>query len=338
MELSPLDESFGHQLVAPRTVVQHPSPDWAERCFHLLHAEDGTLVCLGRQLYPVAGRRFAFAAVSRDGKQHVRRVATPFTPGDDPDATSVGPVHVGAKVPLREVSLRYTEPDAPFEVDLAYSGRWLPRVTDPLQIVQDDRVVTHYQNFFQSGWYDGQVRVGGATVAVERRAGFRDRGWGLRKHEGSPRRGLVLNCACEGEDLALYGLMFETASGRRVLTSAWILGGPDPDETVAGVEHDLRFSPTHLLEGGVFRFHTSRGRAVTVECEIVNRLFYSEIGYTVDDARRGDGSGSFDLADPDTLAQLYGQMANAAVFMIDGRPAHGYVETGLGTHARYRPE
>jgi hypothetical protein len=338
MELSPLDESFGHQLVAPRTVVQHPSPDWAERCFHLLHAGDGTLVCLGRQLYPVAGRRFAFAAVSHQGTQHVRRVAAPFAPDDDPDAATVGPVHVGARIPLWEVALRYAEPDGVFEVELEYAARWLPRVTDPLEIVQGDRVVTHYQNFFQSGWYDGHVRVGDATVAVERRAGFRDRGWGLRKHEGSPRRGLVLNCACEGEDLAFYGLMFETAAGRRVLTSAWVLGSPDPDETVAGVEHDLRFSSDHLLEGGEFRFHTSRGRAVTVGCEVVNRLFYSEIGYTADASRRGEGSGSFDLTDPDTITHLYGQIANAAVFTINGRPAHGYVETGLGTHARYRPE
>lgn len=178
--------------------------------------------------------------------------------------------------------------------------------------------------------------MGGERIGVRDRAGFRDRGWGLRKHDGAPRRGLVLNCTCELGDRAIYMVLFETASGRRVLTSGWVMGEGAADLTA--VEHDLGVDAVGLLHGGRFRFATATGVVHQVAFEVVNRLFYSEIGYTADEPRRAPGSGSFDLTDPDVVAGLVGQTANAAVFTVDGQPGHGYVETGIGTHVRYRPD
>ena len=70
------------------------------------------------------------------------------------------------------------------------------------------------------------------------RAGFRDRGWGLRKHEGAPRRGFVVFAGVELPDAALYALLYETASGRRVFTNGWLMDESGVADTVVEAEHD----------------------------------------------------------------------------------------------------
>jgi hypothetical protein len=83
--LTPLDESFGHQLVAPRAVTQHLDPRWAERAYFLLHVDDELTINAGRQLYRHAGHWTVFAAA-----------ATPASPAMAsgtgwPAASSTGP-------------------------------------------------------------------------------------------------------------------------------------------------------------------------------------------------------------------------------------------------------
>lgn len=336
--LTRLDEFFGHQLVAPRAVVEHPVPTWAERCFHLLTCDDGLVLAAGRQLYPHAGRRFAFVGVRVGDTVVARRATAPYDRfADDPDEPAVGPIRIAAIEPLRTIRLVYDERSAPLSVDLTFRARVPPQLVDALRVEQDGEVVTHYHNFFQSGWYDGVVTVDGVAHRVSRRAGFRDRGWGVRKHEGAPRRGLVLNVTCELPAEALYAVLFETASGRRALTSAWVLDAEGVCERVERVDHDLDIDGEHRVVGGVFRFHLDGGRVRTVAFVVRSRLPYVPLGYSPDERWRGDGHERFDLGDPAVRADLDGQTANAAVFDVDGVTGYGYVESGLGVHARYRP-
>lgn len=334
-----LDESFTHQMVAPRSVVEHPVGTWAERCFHLLTTDDGLVLAAGRQLYPYGGRRYAFVGVSLGSVQHARRAAAAFDRlREDPDEPGVGPIRIEATRALHTVRITYDEPAAPFSVDLTYTGRFPPQLTDALRIEQAGGVVTHYHNFFQSGWYDGVVVVAGTEHRVTRRAGFRDRGWGVRKHEGAPRRGLVLNCACELDGEALYMVLFETASGRRALTTAWVMDAGGLRCGVSWVDHDVMFDAERRLTGGSFTFHQDDGRVRTVTFEVPARLSYVPLGYSADDRWRTEGSDTLDLRVPAVRAELDGQTANAAVFSVDGVRGYGYVESGLGLHARYRPD
>jgi len=334
--LTPADESYTHQLVAPAAVTAHAEPGWAERCYHLLHVGGATVLHAGRAVYAHAGRRTGFAGITTGEAQHALRLAEPFAPGDDPDRPTIGGLRIEATRPLEEIRLILDEPGFPLSFDLTYRGRFAPAATEPNRIERDGRVVTEYMNLFQSGLYSGLVAVDGAETRLEDRAGFRDRGWGLRKHEGAPRRGLVTACFCELPYEALYAILYETASGRRVFTNGWLLDERGVGDTLTHAEHDLLWDGS-LLTGGRLRLVFASGARRTVELDVVGRLHLSTAGYSDDESRTAPGMERHDVTDPAVVADLDGQNDNACRFLVGGVEGHGYVETGLGIHERYRP-
>jgi len=323
--------------VAPAGTTKHVDPAWAERCYHLLFVDEELMLDSGRAVNPHAGRRKAFAGISTGAEEHSLRAVEEVAPGDDPDRPDTGPVRIEVVTPLEEIRLILDEPGFPVAFDLSYRARFPPVATEPNRIELRGEVVTDYMNFFQSGVYSGTVVVNGRERTVSDRFGFRDRGWGLRKHEGAPRRGFVLACFCELPDEALYLLLYETASGRRVFTNGWLIGADGVRDTVAAAEHDLELDGTLLVRGRV-ELELSSGDTRTLEIDVRNRLFLSAVGYSADPAAAAPGSGRHDLTDAAVVAELDGQVDHGCNFRLDGVHGHGYVETGVGVHARYRPE
>lgn len=334
--ITPSDESYAHQLVAPMSTVAHADPNWQERCYHLLYLDSGALLNMGRSLWPVAGKRKAFVGFSHDGVQFAARVQEPYDAAADPDVPTVAGLRVETIDPLKVVRLSYAAEEHGFSCELEFRARFDPVPTAPLRVEQQGEVVTNYMNFFQSGSYHGIVRFQGVDHEVDGRWGFRDRGWGLRKHEGSPRRGLVLAGFCEVEDEAFYFLLFETASGRRVLTNGWWITASGWEQA-EDVQHDLEFAERLLQQGTIDLDFPTRGR-VRVRADVGNRLFLAPVGYSTRTDLTEPGAGVFDLVDPSVRRDLEGQTDNGCTFEVEGKTGYGYVETGLGIHARYRPE
>jgi hypothetical protein len=331
-----LDESFGHQLVASRSQTEHLTPRWAERTYYLLHVDDELTINAGRQLYMHDGHWWAFTAAATPEQQDSFRLKAPYAAGDDPDGAEVGPLRLDVAQPLEEIRLAFESPEFPLAYDLTFTGRFPPVAHKPTLIEKDGQVVTHTVSFFQSGWFSGVVTYDGVEHEVDRRAGFRDRSWGFRKHDGSPQRGLVVFVGCETETEALYLLLLETASGRRAYTGGWISKSGAPVDTLVSAEHDLLFEGNLLVRGRFdLQFAASGGR--TLEFEVENRLYLSAVGYSPDPARRQTGHERLDLRDPATVRSFDGQNDQGCGFSLDGVPGHGYVETGLGVHAGYRP-
>jgi hypothetical protein len=318
--------------------TEHLHPNWQERCYHLLYAADDLILDMGRAVWPHQGVRRAFLGVSTGTEQHCVRTEEPLLAGDDPDAPRVGDLRVEPLIPLREVALSYRGPDGGLAVELTYRARLEPLPTTPLLVEQDGAVATHYMNFFQSGVYDGWVEVAGRRHEVVKRRGFRDRGWGVRKHEGAPRRGLVLAAFCELGDRAVYLLLFETASGRRVLQDGWIAHVGGGVEQITDIAHDLAFDDDGLLAGGELTLTVDGGQRVMLTLDPRVRLFLAGVGYSADPQRQAPGRERFDLTDAAVVETLRGQTDHGTVFTFDGQSGHGYVETGLGVHHRYRPE
>lgn len=335
--LTGADESYRHQRVAPAAATAHVDPAWAERCWHLLNLGGGWVLGAGRATWPHAGRRTAVAGVCTGEWQFARRTREPFALGEDPDRADVGPITIEVREPLQEIRLVLDDPDLELAFDLTYRARFAPVPTDRNRIERDGVVVTDYMNFFQSGRYSGVVRAGGEERRVEDRLGFRDRGWGLRKHEGSARRGMHIFCACELPEEALYLLLYETSTGRRVLTNGWLMSDGGVFDTVLAAEHDLRFDGRQLLGGELVVELEDRGeRRLAIEAE--GRLWMETVGYTAVPGRGDPGAERFDLSDAAVRRDLDGLFDNACRFECEGAAGYGFVEVGLGVHERYRPE
>lgn len=334
--LSDADESFRHQAVAPALVTAHVDPAWAERCWHLLNVGDGWVLGTGRATWPHDGKRTAVAGVCTGDLQLSRRVREPFGHGDDPDRPDVGPIRIEATRPLEEVRLVLDDPGFELAFDLTWRARFPPVATDRNRIEREGEVVTDYMNFFQSGHYSGVVRAGGEERRLDDRAGFRDRGWGLRKHEGASRRGMHVFCACELPHEALYVLLYETASGRRVFTNGWLLTEGGLADTVVAAEHDLSLEGRRLLNGRL-GIELASGVRREVRFEAEGRLWMETLGYTAVPGRADPGAERYDVTDPAVQAELDGMFDNPCRFDVDGVAGHGFVEVGLGVHERYFP-
>jgi hypothetical protein len=331
------DEAYRHQIVAPVMVTEHVDPGWAERCWHLVNLGEGWALGAGRAVWAHAGKRTAVAGVNTGQVQFARRVLEPFSAGDDPDRPDVGPIRIEAVRPLEQVRLLLDDPACPFALDLTFQARFAPVPTLRNRIERHGQVVTDYMNFFQSGRYSGVVVAEGEERHITSRLGFRDRGWGLRKHEGAARRGMHVFCACELPHEALYVLLYETASGERAFTNGWLLRPGGVADTVSRAEHDLRFDGRKLLDGRiVVELASGARRQLAVRAE--GRLWMETVGYTAVPGRADPGTDRFDLTDPQVAADLDGLYDNVCAFDCDGVAGHGFVEVGLGTHARYRPE
>lgn len=336
-QLSALDESFGHQLVAPRSTTQYDDPRWAERTYYLLHVDDELTINAGRQLLPHAGCWRVFAAGAGFDRESCLRAQVPFASGDDRDAERVGPLTLSVARPLREIRLVLDEPDFPLAYDLVFEARSEPVAHDPTLVEKDGVVLTHSMSFFQSGSFSGTVTLDGRARRVERRAGFRDRSWGLRAHDGAPKRGLVLFIAAEFAAESLYILAHETGRGRRAYTGGWLMTESGVADRVEALDHELEFGES-WLERGEVRLLMASGRSRRLTFETQTRLFLSGVGYSSDPDAKRPGSDTFETADPAVARRLEGQTDHGSRFLLDGEPGHGFVEIGRGTHPRYRPD
>ena len=224
-------------------------------------------------------------------------------------------------------------PGDPLAFDLVFEARSPGIPTRRNLIETKGELVTDYMNFFQSGYYSGTIWIDGDAIELHRRAGFRDRGWGIRKHEGAPRRGLVLFGAHEFAAETLHLLLYETASGRRVFTDGWLLSADGITDTVVGAEHDLEQDGT-VLKCGTIALEFSSGRRSEMTFDIESVIFLAAGGYAAESDQLPVGYACYDVeAD---LAKLDGQNDCGGRWMLDGVEGHGLLETGFGSHPRYR--
>jgi len=290
----------------------------------------------GRATWPHRGDRTAVAGLNTGTVQLTRRPREPFAAGDNPDTPHVGPIRIEATKPLQEVRLVLDDPELDFAFDLTYEARCAPVPTDRNVIERDGRVVNDYMNFFQSGLYTGWVRADGEVRSVERRAGFRDRGWGLRDHEGADSQGLLIFCGCELEHESLYVLLYEDASARRLFTNGWMIGTNGEVDLATEVSHDVRFDGISLLDGEMSARMAS-GRTHQLGLRVEGCAWMEALGYTDVPERLAPGADRLQLEDPEVAAAYQGLFDHACRFEVDGAEGHGFVETRLGVHARYRP-
>lgn len=337
-QLTAADDSYTHQLVAPSIVTDHCVPTWAERTYHVLFVEDDLMFQAGRAVYPYAGRRTAFGSVTtRDAASAVREKEE-FELGSDPNRGELGPLVIEIVKPMEEVRLRLAGDDIPISYDLTFRARHAAVQSDRNVIELKGELVTDYMNFYQSGFYDGTISIEGIEYQVDGRPGFRDRGWGTRKHEGSPRRGFVLFAALEFPESSLFLLLYETASGRRVFTNGWSVDENGVRDVVTGIEHRLTLDEIGLVTGGVLELDFESAGRQELTFEVRAQDFLAVGGYHAEQDRIPLGFTAYDLHDPETLDLLNSQNNHGCVCELAGVAGQGFFETGIGAHHLYKPQ
>jgi hypothetical protein len=144
-------------------------------------------------------------------------------------------------------------------------------------------------------------------------------------------------CACELPQEAVYLLLYENAAGERMLTNGWVMDESGLVDTVRAASHSLRLDGRRLLDGSITA-ELASGDTREIAFETEGRMWMEALGYTAVPGRGAPGVDRLDVGDPDVRDAFDGLYDNACTFTADAVAGHGYVEVGLGAHARYLPE
>jgi hypothetical protein len=179
--LTPFDDLPLHQSPEPIAFAGSSDRNAYERYFFNGYDRDGDLffaAALG--VYPNRQVIDASFSVLRFGVQ--RSVHASARLGEDRVRTSVGPLSIEVRQPLRTLDLRVAAPDLGVSADLTFAAR-TPAVEEPRFRLHDGaRVVFDYTRLTQWGAWSGSIDLDGdqMTIVPERHLGSRDRSWGIR--------------------------------------------------------------------------------------------------------------------------------------------------------------
>jgi hypothetical protein len=238
--LTPRDELFVHQLPEPLSVVSIEHHHWRESYFFVTHgpSADSDVIVVAMARYPARHLLDALVLGRVDGRPlfayHQRDA------GDDPHATTVGPVAVDVVTPYDEVRVTVAADEA-FEADLTFRARTQPYALRRGRLLADDgSLLWDQSHMIQSGTFQGRYRSGSKSVRVGGWLGQRDHSWGVRDHGRIP---LWMWLAVQLPDGMLGVWHWELANGGRVFTDGcWAPVGGGPPVPLVDFAHDLHWT------------------------------------------------------------------------------------------------
>ena len=342
MVLTETDDFFCHQLAEPHAIVALNDPSFSERAYFTLSDPDRFGLDIGMSMYPNNNRLEAYAIFTGSTEEQIS-LRTGRDLGDDRWPLRVGPITTEIVSPLREWRLTCEPNESGIEFDLTYRARAKPYECRSPVLRKHNRLMYDNVNLFQAGRWDGSVTVDGTTYGVDAIPGHRDRTWGVRASgEGRFKRGLLVWCCAEFDDVTVMALQHERANG----DTRHRMGAVSFEQTgetipIVAWEHDLDFDhDTRLLQHAAFRFTDATGKVWEITAEPKLRLFLHGGGYTSGEDRRGFlpvelWTERWDLTDPVLRPTIDGLNDQISVMRCGDRVGHGIVETLIGEHDRY---
>lgn len=358
--LSPLDDLPVHQTSEPVRFVGTSDRNFYDRYYFNLHDGRGEIfVTAGLGQYPNLSVADAFVAVTVAGHQHVLRSSRRMS-GDRMD-TTVGPISVEVIEGLRRLHLTA---DPQSETGIGLDAVWTPAVPAFLEARHRNRkgprIVTETSRFFQTGFWEGTLRIDGRELPLTPGEwwGGRDRSWGIRPVGEPEARGVVdgpggflwIYCTMQFPDFSVLAILQEDQHGRRSLEQAvrvWPEGSRRDPEDLGHVDHDLVFAGegSRSVEHATLTFASPEHGTVIVSAHPLAASYLSlGTGYGMEaDWRHGVYQGdlvvqerSYDLGDEQVRKHSYGLVDNLARFEMDGAVGYGLFENAvLGPNTRY---
>lgn len=230
--LSPFDEFPIHPSADP---IAHPAsgdPNHYDRYWFNGHQREGAFyfgAAMGH--YPVRGIIDAAFAVVIDGVEH-----SVFASGAMPTdrSTTIGPLRIEVKEPLRTIRFLVEQNDQGISCDLTFVATTVA-IEEPRQQrhTKEGIVVTDHTRLTQWGTWEGTVRVDNERIEVApgEVPGTRDRSWGIRPvgdqvqvlRQPTEPQIFWLWSPLHFEDRCTHLALHEYGDGRRWLETALVL-------------------------------------------------------------------------------------------------------------------
>lgn len=303
----------------------------------------------------------AFSIV-RDGEQHSfhgsRRA--PAEPGE----TAVGPFRIEVLEPMRRLRLTIDENETGIACDLVFSARTGSVDEGRQTLLRGTRPVFDATRFAQFGRWQGEIRYGGESIAVDsaRVYGTKDRSWGIRpvgepETGGAPAAGppqfFFLWAPVHWQDRCTHFGVYEDAEGvpwheGGAITPAYASDGEIPGvedpatEKMATVSHEVTYEKgTRWARSARLTLVARSGENHVIELEPLLRFQMKGIGYLHPDWGHGRWKGELEIAAESWQLDEINPLAPDGVHVqqlmrarMDGREGIGILEQiCLGPHA-----
>ncbi len=331
--------------VFPDVLVTPGTPGLPERFFDRfvfnLHASDGSApsVIFGLGVYPARDVIDGFAIVVSSAVQRNLRLS------DELSATrttatggALGPLSWDVTEPMRTWRAALGPNPSGLEFDLTWRAR-TPAWTGEVAVANADGTASSFAHLFQSGRYEGAVRIDGREVRVDGWYGQRDRSRGVRTMVGG--QGLHLWVQAQFPDRSVGFLTAESRGHERLLLAGAVMHESGRLDPVTDVRHDLSFDDGLDLRGGRVEVTTQDGAVYRIGADAAAHGGYMSgggyggqhgrpmgRGHVENDAYPLDGSVSPRVLDSALTDRL-------TAFTWDGTPGSGIFEFALTRSPAY---
>ncbi len=260
-----MTDTFGDALTPPGTAGLPPR--FFDRFVFNLHpptgaARNGALsVITGLGVYPAADVVDGFAIAITPGEQRNLRFSTELSATD---GTSAGPLSWRVPEPMKTWQLRLGPNPTGLEFDLTWRAR-TPAWTGDVLVANTDGTPSSFAHLFQSGRYEGTLRLDGSQQRVDGWYGQRDRSRGVRTMSGG--QGLHLWCQAQFPDRSVGFLLAETRQHEQVLLEGAVMLENGELDPITAVRHDLRFDENVDLLGGAVEVSAKSGAVYRITAD-----------------------------------------------------------------------
>ncbi len=256
-------------LTAADDLLVSAAPDGSgerffDRFYFNLHApqEPTPLIMLGAGSYPNRGVVDGYL-IRVDGER--QRNVRFSDERDELPATGVGPLSWEIVEPLRAWRLVVGENPAGFELDVLWRARTNPWETERILLEDGRGGVSDFGHFFQSGSYEGTLRLDGTPIDVSGWRGQRDRSRGVRLvSEGG---GVHLWIQGQFEDCSIAVLFNLDRDNVVTHCDGAVLGTDGVDDPIVAGLHALELDAGLDCPRAAFAFTTASGRTLRLDVD-----------------------------------------------------------------------
>jgi hypothetical protein len=228
-----------------------------------LHPVDASApsVLLGLGVYPPTDTVDGFVVLVTGSEQRNLRFATELSATD---GSGAGPFSWHVLEPMKMWRLVLGPNPTGLEFDVTWRAR-TPAWVGDIDVDNDGEATTSFEHLFQSGYYDGTLRIDGRQHDVAGWYGQRDRSRGVRTLSGG--QGLHIWYQAQFPDRSIGFLLVETRRHDTMLLEGAVMHENGQLDPITDVRHDLRFSDDLDLKSGTVEIATASGTSYTIETD-----------------------------------------------------------------------